>query len=100
MTATRPAVVSLEALIVARTPNAQIASPSPGRRAIGATGGVEATESSLRQWFGAGIVACGIGSNLITKKLLDARDYKGIEENVRTTVQLVKTIKADLAAKR
>ena len=27
-------------------------------------------------------------------------DYKGIEEKVRTTVQLVKTIKADLAAKR
>ena len=64
------------------------------------TFGVEPTEESLRKWYGAGIVACGIGSNLITKKLLDARDYKGIEENVRTTVQLVKTIKADLAAKR
>ena len=63
-------------------------------------GGVEATESSLRAWFGAGIVACGIGGNLVTKQLLDALDYKGIEEKVRTTVQLVKTIKADLAAKR
>ena len=28
------------------------------------------------------------------------KDYKGIEDKVRTTVQLVKTIKADLAAKR
>ena len=26
------------------------------------TGGVEATEESLKAWFGAGIVACGIGS--------------------------------------
>jgi 2-dehydro-3-deoxyphosphogluconate aldolase/(4S)-4-hydroxy-2-oxoglutarate aldolase len=73
--------------------------PMPWTR-IMPTGGVEATEASLRQWFGAGIVACGIGSNLITKKLLDAKDYEGIENNVRTTVQLVKTIKADLATKR
>ena len=61
---------------------------------------VVSSESSLREWFGAGIVACGIGSNLVTKKLLDAKDYKGIEDKVRTTVQLVKTIKADLAAKK
>ena len=58
------------------------------------TGGVEATEASLKTWFGAGIVACGIGSNLITKALLDAQDYAGIEARVRDTVQLIKTIKA------
>ena len=57
------------------------------------TGGVEATEASLKAWFGAGIVACGIGSNLITKQLLDAQDYAGIEARVRDTVQLIKTIK-------
>ena len=72
--------------------------PMPWTR-IMPTGGVEPTEESLRKWFGAGIVACGIGSNMITKKLLDAKDFKGIEENVRKTLQLVKTIKAELAAK-
>ena len=72
--------------------------PMPWTR-IMPTGGVEPTEESLRKWFGAGIVACGVGSNLITKQLLDAKDFKGIEENVRKTLQLVKTIKADLAAK-
>jgi 2-dehydro-3-deoxyphosphogluconate aldolase/(4S)-4-hydroxy-2-oxoglutarate aldolase len=61
--------------------------PMPWTR-IMPTGGVEPTEESLRKWFGAGIVACGIGSNMITKKLLDAKDYQGIEENVRKTVQL------------
>jgi 2-dehydro-3-deoxyphosphogluconate aldolase / (4S)-4-hydroxy-2-oxoglutarate aldolase len=76
-----------------------VMAPMPWTR-IMPTGGVEATEQSLRAWFGAGIVACGIGSNLVTKQLLDAKDYKGIEDKVRTTVQLVKTIKADLAAKR
>jgi 2-dehydro-3-deoxyphosphogluconate aldolase/(4S)-4-hydroxy-2-oxoglutarate aldolase len=57
------------------------------------TGGVDASEESLRAWFGAGIVAAGIGSNLITKKLLDAKDYDGIEKKVRDTVQLIKTIR-------
>lgn len=57
------------------------------------TGGVEATEGSLKTWFGAGIVACGIGSNLITKALLDAEDYAGIEARVRDTVQTIKTIR-------
>jgi 2-keto-3-deoxy-6-phosphogluconate aldolase len=41
--------------------------PMPWTR-IMPTGGVEPTEESLRKWFGAGIVACGIGSNLITKE--------------------------------
>jgi 2-dehydro-3-deoxyphosphogluconate aldolase/(4S)-4-hydroxy-2-oxoglutarate aldolase len=64
------------------------------------TGGVEPTEESLRKWFGAGIVAAGIGSNLITKALLDAGDYAGIEKRVAETVQLIKRIRAELAAKK
>jgi len=70
--------------------------PMPWTR-IMPTGGVEPTEDSLRKWFGAGIVACGIGSNLITKQMLDAKDYGAIEEKVRKTIALVRTIKADLA---
>lgn len=61
------------------------------------TGGVEATEESLKAWFGAGIVAAGIGSNLITKKLLDAGDYAGIEKRVRETVALIKKIRGNAA---
>ena len=55
--------------------------------------GVEAIEESLKAWFGAGIVACGIGSNLVTKALLDAQDYDGIEKRVADTVALIKKIK-------
>ena len=69
-----------------------ILGPMPWTR-IMPTGGVEATESSLRQWFGAGIVACGIGSNLITRALLAAKDYDGLEAKVRDTVQLIRTIR-------
>ena len=59
------------------------------------TGGVEASEASLKAWFGAGIVACGIGSNLITKPLLEAQDYDGIERRVRETVELIRKIKGN-----
>jgi 2-dehydro-3-deoxyphosphogluconate aldolase/(4S)-4-hydroxy-2-oxoglutarate aldolase len=72
--------------------------PMPWTR-IMPTGGVEPTEESLKKWFGAGIVACGVGSNLITKKLLEAKDYRGLEENVRKTLGLVKSIKDELQAK-
>src|SRR4051812_34060382 len=75
-----------------------ILGPMPWTR-IMPTGGVEPTEDSLRKWFGAGIVACGVGSNLITRKLLDAKDYSGIEANVRNAIALTKTIKAELADK-
>jgi 2-dehydro-3-deoxyphosphogluconate aldolase/(4S)-4-hydroxy-2-oxoglutarate aldolase len=66
--------------------------PMPWTR-IMPTGGVEPTEDSLRAWFGAGIVAAGIGSKLITNELLKAGDYAGIEKKVRDTVQLIKTIR-------
>jgi 2-dehydro-3-deoxyphosphogluconate aldolase/(4S)-4-hydroxy-2-oxoglutarate aldolase len=57
------------------------------------TGGVEPTEESLKKWFGAGIVCCGVGSNLITKELLAAKDYAGIEKKVRETIALVRSIR-------
>lgn len=69
--------------------------PMPWTR-IMPTGGVEPTEASLRQWFGAGIVACGIGSNLLTRDLLRARDYAGIERKVRDTIDLTRRIKQEL----
>jgi 2-dehydro-3-deoxyphosphogluconate aldolase/(4S)-4-hydroxy-2-oxoglutarate aldolase len=69
--------------------------PMPWTR-IMPTGGVEPTEESLRKWFAAGIVACGMGSRLISKDLLEAGDYKGIEDKVRQTVQTIQTIRAQL----
>jgi 2-dehydro-3-deoxyphosphogluconate aldolase/(4S)-4-hydroxy-2-oxoglutarate aldolase len=57
------------------------------------TGAVDATEESLRKWFGAGVVAVGLGSNLITKELLEKQDYAGIEAKVRATVELIKKIR-------
>src|SRR5208283_4836569 len=54
-----------------------VLAPTPWTR-IMPTGGVDATEESLTKWFRAGVVAVGIGSNLVTKQLLEAKDYAGI----------------------
>jgi 2-dehydro-3-deoxyphosphogluconate aldolase/(4S)-4-hydroxy-2-oxoglutarate aldolase len=68
--------------------------PCPWTR-IMPTGGVDCTEQSLTKWFKAGVVCVGVGSNLITKELLDARDYKGIENKVRETIKLVNSIRGN-----
>jgi 2-dehydro-3-deoxyphosphogluconate aldolase/(4S)-4-hydroxy-2-oxoglutarate aldolase len=70
-----------------------ILGPCPWTR-IMPTGGVDPSEESLRAWFDAGVVAVGMGSNLITKELLAKQDYAGIEARVRDTVQLIKAIRA------
>ena len=57
------------------------------------TGGVDATEESLSKWFKAGVACVGLGSNLITKELLAAKDYAGIEKKVRDTIALVRSIR-------
>ncbi|RAI45824.1 bifunctional 4-hydroxy-2-oxoglutarate aldolase/2-dehydro-3-deoxy-phosphogluconate aldolase [Rhodoplanes roseus] len=69
-----------------------VMAPCPWTR-IMPTGGVDASEESLRKWFGAGVVCVGIGSNLVTKTLLDAKDYKGIETKVRDTIALIRSIR-------
>ncbi|MEO8766688.1 MAG: bifunctional 4-hydroxy-2-oxoglutarate aldolase/2-dehydro-3-deoxy-phosphogluconate aldolase [Ginsengibacter sp.] len=57
------------------------------------TGGVEITEENLTGWFKSGVCAVGLGSKLISKTLLDAKDYAGIESLTRDTLQLVRKIK-------
>lgn len=66
--------------------------PCPWTR-IMPTGGVDATEDSLRAWFDAGVACVGMGSNLVTKELLAKQDYAGIETKVRATVQLIRRIR-------
>jgi len=57
------------------------------------TGGVEATEASLRAWFDAGVSCVGMGSNLISKELLKAGDYQGIAANIRAALELIRKIR-------
>lgn len=61
------------------------------------TGGVDPDEASLRAWFGAGIVAAGMGSRLISNALVDSGDWTGLEARVRQTVDLIRRIRSELA---
>lgn len=88
--------------IVKIFPGAEVGGPAFVKAALGPcpwmkimpTGGVEATEESLKGWFKAGVACVGMGSNLITKELLKASDYKGIAENVRKTLALIQAVRA------
>jgi 2-dehydro-3-deoxyphosphogluconate aldolase / (4S)-4-hydroxy-2-oxoglutarate aldolase len=54
---------------------------------------VEATEASLKSWFGAGVPCVGMGSNLVSAELLKAGDYPAIAAKVRTTLDMIRTIR-------
>jgi 2-dehydro-3-deoxyphosphogluconate aldolase/(4S)-4-hydroxy-2-oxoglutarate aldolase len=74
-----------------------VLAPCPWSR-IMPTGGVDCSEASLRAWFDAGVACVGIGSRLIAKPLLDARDYAGLTQKVAETIRLVRTIRGRGAA--
>jgi 2-dehydro-3-deoxyphosphogluconate aldolase/(4S)-4-hydroxy-2-oxoglutarate aldolase len=46
------------------------------------TGGVDATEESIRSWFEAGVACVGIGSKLIAKDLVTAGNFDAISAKV------------------
>lgn len=57
------------------------------------TGGVETTEENLTDWFKSGASAVGLGSKLISKDLVEAKDFQGIESLTRQTLEVVQKIK-------
>ena len=57
------------------------------------TGGVEPTEASLAAWFKAGVACVGIGSNLITKEILAAKDWDALARKVADTLAVVQKLR-------
>ena len=57
------------------------------------TGGVSPTQESLSEWFNAGIVCAGMGSKLITKELVAAKDWAGMTAKVNETIELIRQIR-------
>ncbi|MDR3244156.1 MAG: bifunctional 4-hydroxy-2-oxoglutarate aldolase/2-dehydro-3-deoxy-phosphogluconate aldolase [Elusimicrobiota bacterium] len=58
------------------------------------TGGVSATKESLEAWFKAGVSCVGIGSNLITKEIVQSKNWALLEENVKKTLEIAKSVRA------
>ena len=57
------------------------------------TGGVDTTKENIEGWFKAGVCAVGMGSKLISKKLMEAKDYGTIESETKKVLELIGSIK-------
>jgi len=57
------------------------------------TGGVDTTSENIGAWFKAGVCAVGMGSKLISKKLMEQKDYDSIEKATKEVLELIKEIK-------
>jgi len=57
------------------------------------TGGVDTTRENIGAWFKAGVCAVGMGSKLISKKLMEEKDYYNIEKATKEILHLIKEIK-------
>ncbi len=56
------------------------------------TGGVSTEEENLRGWFDAGVTCVGMGSKLISKEILEKKDYHALETEVRSVLELIRKI--------
>jgi len=57
------------------------------------TGGVEIDKENLSAWFDAGVCAVGMGSKLVSKKLMETKDYETIEKTTRKVLKRIAAIK-------
>lgn len=53
------------------------------------TGGVSPERENLKAWFDAGATCVGIGSKLISKEIIQSKDFAGLEVSVRDALALI-----------
>jgi 2-dehydro-3-deoxyphosphogluconate aldolase / (4S)-4-hydroxy-2-oxoglutarate aldolase len=68
---------------------ANIKGPCPWT-SIMPTGGVEPTEENLSAWFKAGVTCVGMGSQLITKEIIETKNYSKLTTNVAGVIKVIK----------
>ena len=57
------------------------------------TGGVDTTEESIASWYSAGVCAVGMGSKLISKKLMEAKDYSAMQQKTSEVLGIIARVK-------
>jgi 2-dehydro-3-deoxyphosphogluconate aldolase/(4S)-4-hydroxy-2-oxoglutarate aldolase len=57
------------------------------------TGGVDTTKENIEGWFKAGVCAVGMGSKLISKKLMEEKEYGTIESETKKVLELIGSVK-------
>ena len=57
------------------------------------TGGVDLDKENIAGWFKAGVCAVGMGSKLISKQLLEQKDYGKIEQLTKEAISIIKSVR-------
>jgi 2-dehydro-3-deoxyphosphogluconate aldolase / (4S)-4-hydroxy-2-oxoglutarate aldolase len=63
------------------------------------TGGVEPTEENLKAWFGAGVFCVGMGSQLLSKKIIEDKRWDELEKNIASVLAMANALKDQEASK-
>ncbi len=58
------------------------------------TGGVDLDKDNIASWFKAGVCAVGMGSKLVSKQLLEQKDYAKIEALTKQAIDIVQSVRA------
>ena len=56
------------------------------------TGGVSPTLENLSEWFSAGVTCVGMGSQLISKEIIENKDFSRLEHDVKNTLAIIQQI--------
>jgi 2-dehydro-3-deoxyphosphogluconate aldolase/(4S)-4-hydroxy-2-oxoglutarate aldolase len=57
------------------------------------TGGVSPDAENLKGWFKAGVCCVGMGSNLISKELLNSQDFDGLTQSVKEVLRTIQQVR-------
>ncbi len=57
------------------------------------TGGVDTTAENITEWFNAGVVAVGMGSKLISKSVLQNKEYDKLTQHTKGVLEILNNIK-------
>lgn len=57
------------------------------------TGGVEPTRENIEAWFTAGVCAVGMGSKLISKSVMEKKEFHSIENTTKELLRIVAQLK-------
>ncbi len=57
------------------------------------TGGVSVNEDNIKAWFQSGVACIGMGSQLVSKKLMQEKDYKTITELTLKALDIIRKIR-------
>jgi 2-dehydro-3-deoxyphosphogluconate aldolase/(4S)-4-hydroxy-2-oxoglutarate aldolase len=59
------------------------------------TGGVSPTAESINEWFGAGVTCVGMGSQLISKDVIQNKDFDLLKANISKALKLIQECRSN-----